>query len=96
MTLKNFERGTVSHGTLLPEDLVCAFGNEILRLLAGTSEFPDIDLEYVGKLIDDPSKADEFDLDMLFETLDALAPGGYYFGAHEDDGYDFGFWKCEY
>ena len=33
-----------------------------------------------------------WDLDKVFDILDTLAPDGFYFGAHEGDGADFGFW----
>jgi len=31
----------------------------------------------------------------LFDDLDAVAPAGYYFGAHPGDGSDFGYWQVE-
>lgn len=34
-------------------------------------------------------------LDELFDVLDSYAPEGYYFGAIEGDGSDFGYWKIE-
>ena len=34
-------------------------------------------------------------LSELFDELDYHAPEGYYFGANEGDGSDFGFWKSE-
>lgn len=35
-------------------------------------------------------------IDDLFDLLDDLAPNGYYFGATDGDGSDFGFWTiCE-
>lgn len=33
-------------------------------------------------------------MEELTDTLDALAPAGYYFGTHEGDGALFGFWQC--
>lgn len=35
------------------------------------------------------------DLQAIMQALEEIAPCGYYFGAHEGDGSDFGFWKTE-
>lgn len=40
----------------------------------------------------DPEERDAAILD-LEDRLNAVAPPGVYFGAHHDDGADFGFWK---
>jgi len=93
--MKNFEPGTISHGTLRTEDLVLAFADEIHRLLCGTYEHPEVDLKRVKGFVENPSSADEYDLEELFDILDSLAPEGYYFGAHPGDGADFGFWEVE-
>ena len=34
-----------------------------------------------------------FRLEEMFDVLNDHAPEGYYFGAHEGDGSDFGFWE---
>lgn len=81
--------GTVIHGTLRTRDLIEAFGRELLRIN------PKCNCEYVQALVDNPESGDEFDLENLFDTLNYIAPEGYYFGAHEGDGSDFGFWQCE-
>ena len=41
------------------------------------------------------SEASMHDLETLFNILNELAPEGCYFGAHEGDGSDFGFWEAE-
>jgi hypothetical protein len=42
----------------------------------------------------DSDAADE-DLSTLIDILGEYAPAGHYFGAHEGDGSDFGFWPCD-
>jgi hypothetical protein len=87
--------GTVIHGTLRTEDLLEAFGKELLfltdtdrsvaeaKLLCDAFE-ADPDSEFAGEVVHE-----------LVDTLNGYAPEGFYFGAHEGDGSDFGFWPHE-
>lgn len=88
--------GTVSHGTLRGADLMISFAEELNRLE------PDHDLvkeaEAVQTLwsagwrdIYDREEAAEL-VDALQDALSAHAPPYCYFGTHEGDGSDFGFW----
>ena len=83
--MERFTIGTVSEGTLRPEDLIPVF-EDVLGEANGltphgirTAFFneSDSDLEY---------------LDTLFDELNNQAPPFAYFGAHPDDGADYGFW----
>jgi len=91
---------SVSHATMRAEDLVPAFVSAV-RAIEGES----IESQLESKLayIENESEKDgyyesedsQYDLDWLFDTLDALAPDGCYFGSHLGDGSDYGFWECE-
>jgi hypothetical protein len=101
MTLTTARPGTISHGTLLPTDLIPAFHDvlavhnpdhaAILR-----DEYHDVfDAILDGTYtLDDVELADNADwlLNDLYGALNDVAPDGYYFGAIEGDGSDFGFW----
>lgn len=83
--------GSVSSGTVRPEDLIPAFVDE-LRWLQGRVPrdiYKELRAYEAGKL--DEEDADWL-LEALFDALDALAPAYAYFGAHEGDGADYGFW----
>lgn len=76
---------TVSHGTLNPDHLIPTFASLFKRLA------PERCKEWGSQPAADTQ--DEM-LVELFEELEKLAPEGYYFGALEGDGSDFGFWRC--
>ena len=86
-----FEEGTVSDGTLRPEDLVPVFADEYVRLGGNAGKVRSF-YKHVKEYHMDNL---QWDLEELFDLLNGLAPEGYYFGAHEGDGADFGFWKTE-
>jgi len=99
--------GTVIHGTLRPEDLLSAFIDELDTIVEhGISDSPE-DVEKVGRahdLMGDVERAmratgffEDFDtvywaVESLMDMLSEFAPPGHYFGGHEGDGSDFGFW----
>lgn len=85
--------GTVIHATLRHEDLIPAFCDEIRRL---TTRTPDIVYEAEMFLQGDHEQSGQDDIAVeivheLVDQLNDIAPEGYYFGAHEGDGSDFGF-----
>ncbi len=84
--------GSVSSGTMRPEDLI----PEFLYVL-GQADKPAHDAlveEYEDVLdSDDPDmEQQDYALEALFNALDQVAPPYCYFGAHEGDGADYGFW----
>ena len=94
--MRKIQLGSVSTATLRPEDLIPALADELdgIRsesfLLSDAERFfgvpedeaPDWDSEEAGCLLDD-----------LFTALNEYAPPHMYFGAHEGDGADFGWWQ---
>lgn len=100
------ETGTISHGTLRPEDLIPAFLGAIKDLDEGIYReiIENWDAYFVERCctpraMDYPTSTDlnrrEDLLEHLFDTLDGMASPGTYFGAIEGDGSDFGFWPIE-
>ena len=89
--------GTVNSGTMRPQDLIPAFGEELERMKPCNPLVAEVDA--TGNLSDDSEwwMSDDADdlLERLFGALDSLADPGWYFGAHEGDGADFGFWEAE-
>jgi hypothetical protein len=93
MKLNNATISTISHGTMLPEDLIPAFTRELewlsayqrtdeeTALIAKANGIEDFDSQYAADILED-----------LFNALDRHAPSHCYFGAHEGDGSDYGFW----
>lgn len=87
MTKMTIEAGTISHGTLNPYDLVIRF-KTVLKAV-----WPEKHKE-IAEVQNDIEIHD-----LLEECIRALdeygARHGLYFGAHEGDGADFGFWPIE-
>ena len=85
-----FEVGSISHGTMRDEDLIEVFESWLEKHdPKGLAELIQIVEEEGG------FQGDEYWLESLWDTLEYYAPEGYYFGAHEGDGSDFGFWELE-
>lgn len=97
--------GTVSHGTMRPEDLIPAFLNvaEAHRLSRANraqvreirSRVNQTETTATRPAYDYNTEEADEDTDALFDILDTIAPAGHYFGAHPGDGCDYGFWQNE-
>jgi len=84
--------GSISEGTLRTEDLIVAFTEELAeldreegtyrRLIAEANSLKDYDTEEASMLLNED----------LFDALNDYALPYTYFGTHEGDGSDFGFW----
>jgi hypothetical protein len=78
------------------EDLIPAFATALHRLVnANGHNMPAV----LGEVLDlnEQYESEEADriLSDLFDALNFYAPKGHYFGAHEGDGSDYGFWAIE-
>jgi hypothetical protein len=89
-TLPQLDLGSISHGTLRPQDLASA-------LLYFDEYLSDELRSELGTIADDEDEArdDEFDSEVINDAIDALgeyAPPFCYVGFHEGDGSDLGVW----
>jgi hypothetical protein len=86
--------GTVIHATLRTEDLIPAFTEE-LKMLDEKNQYKELidDCEHFRDY--EPEEQDEMLNESLFDALNSFAPEYCYFGAHQGDGSDFGFWISE-
>ena len=98
------EIGTISHGTMLTQDLIPVFVTELKRLDPEFDSSP-FDMEvtvYADEDEDEDEDEDDIEdydsdelLSELFDKLNEWAPPYCYFGAHPGDGSDYGFWPEE-
>lgn len=102
----NYPMGSVSNGTMRPEDLIPAFCGELNFRLGVDTWIPSNTRKRHAELIReiedhvktyDTYEHDEVidDLDALFDALDEYAGPYFYFGAHPGDGSDYGYWLGE-
>ena len=98
------ELGTLIHGTLRDEDLLQAFSDELARIdVAKFRKVTKADAHLFSESANLTTaqivaELGEYVTDVINDLMDALneyAPTGYYFGAIEGDGSDFGFWADE-
>lgn len=88
--------GSISHGTLQTGDLMIAFADELNRLSPGhdlVKEAEAVQTLWAAGWNDLYDREEAMELvDQLSDTLNDFAPPYCYFGAHDGDGSDFGFW----
>ena len=93
--------GSISSGTLRPEDLIPAFVGALDSIARETADARTTDAldKLIAKIEGRMKRASYFDsdraaddLETLTQELEAHAPPFCYFGSHPGDGADFGFW----
>jgi hypothetical protein len=94
----NHNIGSVSTGTMRPEELVPAFISELKRQKPLARRHRRLLREINTRM----HSADyfeledaDFDMEELTDALNEYAPTGFYFGSHPGDGADFGWWLSE-
>ena len=90
----SIDTGTLISGTMRPQDLIPA----LLSIVPHEQKMLD-EYQYRPGFGDDHNwwydPMCSYLLIDLFMMAEDLAPEGYYFGPHEDDGADYGFWQCD-
>lgn len=81
--------GSIIHGTMRPEDLIPAFSWELSKI--APTDYEEL-IRQAETIRDYDSEEADHILHELFDALDSCAPPYGYFGAHEGDGSDYGFW----
>lgn len=100
-------RGTVSEGTMRPQDLLPAimdvlkeYHPEAYQLVISTI-FSEFDATYIELCGDKDHPVWTFETmswiinEVAWDAMNEIAPVGYYFGAHPGDGVDYGFWLVD-
>ena len=100
-------RGTVSEGTMRPQDILPACMDVLLKyhpkayqLAIGTISI-EFDVTYTELCGDKDHPAWQSEVmgwilgGIAWDAMDEIAPDGYYFGAHPGDGADYGFWLVD-
>lgn len=92
--INKVELGTISHGTLRPQDLAAAFLSHAQWLEIDVDEELERDAEAVA---DDSFTGDAAEVLIgLGDLIDESLPVFLYFGTHEGDGSDWGIWGVEW
>lgn len=99
--MKEITVGSISHGTLRNQDMIPTFLEYMNKHDMPEYEQLIVNGEGIPAYVFDEGDESEWwdsqagiDLfEELFCLLDMYAPDGYYFGAHEGDGSDFGYWE---
>ena len=96
--MKRTIMGSVSSGTMLPQDLIPSFLWELDHQKPCRREHRKLIREINSRMEQEnyfPSDDAGFDLESLFDALNEYALPYFYFGAHPGDGADYGFWLSE-
>lgn len=88
--------GTISHATMRTEDLIPCF-LDILKELDTNKAYVSVIKEGEQIISNEDWDSENTSMylnDDLWEALSNFAPPYCYFGAHEGNGSDYGFWPC--
>jgi len=97
---RRYPIGSISEGTMRPEDLIPEFLSELRyrmrerRIKGHAALYREIDKRSDAEGYYETEEAD-WDLEALFDALGEYAGPYFYFGAHPGDGADYGFWLSE-
>lgn len=93
--------GSISHGTMLPEDVIPALMDELASQKPCRKEHKKLLREIrrsMTELKDNYFESEDamHDCESLFDALNEYAPPYFYFGAHPGNDSDYGYWLSEY